>query len=1013
MRNLLNFSKFGPYSLLMKTALLLLLPFQAAAFSGGLGGEFFRNKAYSLAAESYRSELAAAAPSERAAPRLGLAQSYARLGDAPRAAEAYQRFLAEHPAHTRAPEAWLGLALALQSQERYDESQKALLELLAAFPSSPLAPKAAFAKAENLYFLGHFQEAEEAYRRLRDDYPGFERPEYLVYARAWCFFRLSETPSRGGSDKVKKSGLEKAATLFGEVASTYPKSSLAPQALYQQGESYFGLERFKDASQSYADLERRFDGHPLAASARYSLAWCSFARENWKEAANAFHKFAIVHEEHELAPWGLYLAGVSLARSKDYDMAQSAYELTLKKFPGSEVVDKARYGLAWLATVRKDYPAAIGAYEEFLKNFPASELAASALFLKADSLYRQERYASAREDYLRLLKNYPGHKLGEDALFFVAGCSLAQGEYGRALDEYQQFRRLRPDSPYLAEAALREADAYYGEGQWDQAEKGYAAVLKKYPAAAPQIPPARSGLAWISFSRKRWEEARSQWKRLADDYPAHPLAAESLLHAGDSLFNMGRYEEALGIYRAVTAKAPGSALENDAHFQAGWCHFRLKRFDQAYNAWGAAAASPKDESRAAESLYWMAWALFRREDYAGSARAFADMRDKYPKSHLASEALLRQADSLYNSRSYEEAVGLYKDVVAKYPGDPKAAAALHGIQWSYYSLGRDEEAIAASKAFLEKHKDSEFAPEVQYRVAEHYLSRSDFKQAEKELDTLKTAFPSSKVDLTATYWRGQARFKNLKFNDAIRDWRELVEKAPSHSLAPKALFKVGLAYYRLQEYPEALAAFNRVLDSYANTKDVAADARFNIGMTFKRMHRDEDAIQAYEKVISDYPGTELANMSRIRIGYIHEDRGDYAKAAAAYRELAAVDPGKLGAEAQYLVGDCLLAQKKSGEALLAYREVVERFQNQEAWVVTAMAKIGEVEEGLGHDLKAMQAYQAIVDKGGDPSWVESAKKRIGLIRARHPEMAQPATGTAKPKPKPKSIPAAKPKQVKP
>jgi TolA-binding protein len=218
-----------------------------------------------------------------------------------------------------------------------------------------------------------------------------------------------------------------------------------------------------------------------------------------------------------------------------------------------------------------------------------------------------------------------------------------------------------------------------------------------------------------------------------------------------------------------------------------------------------------------------------------------------------------------------------------------------------------------------------------------------------------------------------------------------------------------LAYYRLQEYPEALAAFGAVLDSYGNTPDVAADAAFNRGMAFKRMRRDADAIKAYNDVISRWPESDLANMSRIRIGYIHEDAKEYDLAIAAYRALASSDQGKLGAEALYLVGDCYLAQKKTGEALLAYREVETRFKGQDAWVVTALAKVGEVEESQGQDGKALQAYEKIISLGGDPSWIKSAQNRIEAIRARMPQPAPKAKPQVKPKPKskPKSAPEKK------
>jgi len=415
---------------------------------------------------------------------------------------------------------------------------------------------------------------------------------------------------------------------------------------------------------------------------------------------------------------------------------------------------------------------------------------------------------------------------------------------------------------------------------------------------------------------------------------------------------------------------------------AGWAAYRLKDFTQAYSEWSAARSAAPEDTQQAEAAYWMGWALFRQGRFPEAAEAYAAVAAEHPKSHLVPDAIVQQANSLQNAGLCALALPLYQEVADKYPNHPRAGAALHGLQICYGALGREDEAVAAARAFLKSHADSEVAPEVQYEVAEHYLSHKDFPQAEKELDTLKAQFPGSKEDLSATYWRGEARFRDMKFNAAIQDWKDLVSRAPSNPLAPRALFRVGLAWYRQQEYAQAESTFRAVLDSYGNTLDVAADARFNLGLTYKRMGRDQDAVAAYQAVARDYPKSELANMARIRIGYIYEDAGDYPHATAAYRELAAADKGKLGAEAQYLVGDCLLAVKQSGEALLAYDAVVQNFPAEGSWVVTAQAKSAELLETMGRTKEALERYESIAKTAPDPTWVASARQRIVLLRQR-------------------------------
>ena len=88
----------------------ILVLFLAAALPASLRPDslaeaFYRNRAYSLAAQAWKAELDKSG-AFAADARLGLGQSYQKLGDFKRAAICYRDFLDEHPSHSRAPEAW-------------------------------------------------------------------------------------------------------------------------------------------------------------------------------------------------------------------------------------------------------------------------------------------------------------------------------------------------------------------------------------------------------------------------------------------------------------------------------------------------------------------------------------------------------------------------------------------------------------------------------------------------------------------------------------------------------------------------------------------------------------------------------------------------------------------------------------------------------------------------------------------------------------------------------------------
>ena len=992
--------------------LLSLLPVTAPALDRATADALFQRQVYAVAAEAFRSQIDDGGLADDASARLGLADSAWRLGQAERARDAWSEYLLRHVGGPDETRALLGLSRARARSGEAAGAVKAARQA-EANAGGDQRWKAGLLAADALYEEGLYLEADQAYQAVGERYARqLEEPAYIPYARGWCLVKLAQLPHRGpdasvDSDADSRTALRHGAELFGQVPHAAGAARFEPSSAYQQAECYYLLGDYDAAAKGYQAFEARWADDPLTPAARYSLAWCRFQQGQFKEAATAFHRFAVVHAEHPLAPWGLYLAGVSLARGHDLDLAESAYQVCLRQYPDSPVAERCRYGLAWLATMRKDYANAADAWALFLKDQPDSDLAASATFLLADAQYQQERYAGAHDQYLALLKRWPKDPLAEDALYYAANASLALGEDDRARDELQQFLRLRPGSGYALEARRRLGDALYAGGQLAAAEGAYQDLRRQSPGTV-EAAQAALGLGWVSFSRKDWPAAAQRFKVAGTELPLAD-AAEAWLRGGDSLFNLGDHAGAQALYRLGTREGGPKDLRAQCHLGAGWCAYRQKDFAGAYGEWGNAKDVADDAQLRSEAAYWMGWALFRQGRWDEAAAGYAQLVVDFPQSHLVPDALVQQANSLQNGGHCDQAVALYQKVAQDWPTHPKAADALHGLQLCYSALGRDEEAVAAAKSFLKSHADAAIAPQVQYQVAEHYLARKDYATAEKELDTLKASYPKSAVDLAATYWRGEARFKNLKFNEAIQDWKDLVSREPGHPLAPRALFRTGLAWYRLQEYGQAEAAFRQVLDAYGNTRDVAADARFNLGMTYKRMNRDADAVTAYQAVVQDYPDSELASMARIRIGYIYEDAGDSVRAAEAYRALAAADKGKLGAEAQYLLGDCLLAQKRNGEALLAYDAVGQAFPAEGGWVVTALAKSGELLESMGRDKDALERYERIVKLGGDPTWTASAQRRMDLVRARlgaaAPEKAPKKAATPKPA-KPRSKKAA-------
>jgi len=77
-------------------------------------------------------------------------------------------------------------------------------------------------------------------------------------------------------------------------------------------------------------------------------------------------------------------------------------------------------------------------------------------------------------------------------------------------------------------------------------------------------------------------------------------------------------------------------------------------------------------------------------------------------------------------------------------------------------------------------------------------------------------------------------------------WRQVIDSAPGNI---QAYFNLGLVLLELEDYPQAIVAFERVLE--LNSQMI--DARFNLGYAYAKMGRFDDAAAQYGQVIDQGP----------------------------------------------------------------------------------------------------------------------------------------------------------------
>ncbi len=99
---------------------------------------------------------------------------------------------------------------------------------------------------------------------------------------------------------------------------------------------------------------------------------------------------------------------------------------------------------------------------------------------------------------------------------------------------------------------------------------------------------------------------------------------------------------------------------------------------------------------------------------------------------------------------------------------------------------------------------------------------------------------------------------------ALAELQDFVRLNPADELADDAQYLIGEVYFSQQKYPEAVAAYDRLLSEHADG-DKAAAAYLKKGLALLEMNRTADAVIQLQHVVSAYPKSEEARLARERL----------------------------------------------------------------------------------------------------------------------------------------------------
>ena len=769
------------------------------------------------------------------------------------------------------------------------EAAAAYQNVVVRYPQSSLADPSRLAKADVFYHSQVYQSAAEEYERVATDAARADVRAEALLRRAVCVY----------FDGRIEEGLE----LLAQLRDPSLPAHVRARAQYLLGDVLYAERHFEDAIVEYNRFLSQYFEHALAARAQYRVGRSLDALERSGDATGAYQAVVSGYSQSPEAPAAAYLAGVGLLESGRHLASAPYFQLVLDRYalenrdggfdfgsPEHQELVEASLCLLQLAYHRAgDLAQLSGVPHLMLQRMPRSDThwRAWALLIDADALASQARYEEAQVALEELMAEFADESVAVFANRLLAWTYARQGkeELAIATEERMlpQYESLGGD--HLRTAVLRKAHIQFNE-------KNYAAAAGTYESYAQQFPEGPDHLlalyqAGLCHQRLgNTGSAVDHWESLFSIDPGAELAEKALVRTADVYFQAEHYDEAKRCFQTLIDHFGTSNVAARATLRIAQCDYNAGRDADALASFSEVQRAYPGTPYAEEAERGLEQALYRLGQQADGPEVLAELVEQFPTSSFAADAQFEIAMRKYEAEDYVGAAEAFRRVVTQFTSYAAVDRAQYLLGDAYARAGQAEEARKAYEQFLFFFPNSEFLVPVQFALGSSRFESGDYLRAAIDFQTVADSETSAETHQAALYNLALCHVLLEKPDRAQQAFDRFREGATSgDSRNADVAYRLGDLYDRTGRLESAVASYELALSGGAG-KSLATEIHYRIGTCRERLDDDEGAIAAFRKAASSKDRKDAYRLSAVaKLAAIHEERGEFDEAKAAYRKL--------------------------------------------------------------------------------------------------------------------------------
>jgi tetratricopeptide (TPR) repeat protein len=572
------------------------------------------------------------------------------------------------------------------------------------------------------------------------------------------------------------------------------------------------------------------------------------------------------------------------------------------------------------------YNLAIEQYQKHLALAPASEQQPLALYKLGLSYYRSANYPEAVRHFEDFVKRFPNSDSMMDALFFSAEARKQNHDYKEASEWYYLVWSRYGGSKQAQQALFEAANCALLDGNSERAVELYDTFLRRFPKESDAAEVCIA-LVKLSIEKKDFPAAQEVLAK------AQGFANPSKQHAATLLYLQARLAHAM--------QNPQAALK-------------------AFESWHKQPDTPFENRLGGYEEYIAL--LVELQNYDKTLPLFEYLEKGYQKQGEPFPLQLRKkwAQSALFDKNYDVAVKQYEAILAQQPPGSSLIKIKEALADAFIGKGDFSQAIEMLQAITREDSSQTLIAHAFLKIGDLYYRKGLFLSAIPAYRRCLQYENGENND--AVQFRIASIYQNefKRFSTALREYAILLERYPTSTLYPRALFASAECHEALQEYALAVSRYSHLLEIGASgTLSDSARQRIEYLQTF--VIKDGDAAVSALAELLESETTE--RLSRARRAYLlatiyQNHLKEYRRALSIYEDLY-----ERGTELPDSIKAELLYRMASNNDLLAKKATYE--------------KNLETATHLGKN--AVELFHQVVDKYGLTSWSDAAAYQLLLL----------------------------------